>query len=390
MRATIVIPAYNEGALLAKTIGACLETAADVGCEIAVADDASDDGSIEEVQRQFPKVRIFSHAVRRGVSVTKDLGARNSRGDVLVFLDGHCKPEPGAIASLIADIENWDGEAIVSPRIAALNTKPWENCLDQVGYGYRIDLESFELSWVDLPNLEKYGERKGKVFYSQPTLIGCCVAMSRRLYEKLWGWDTGMRVYGAEDVDFGLKAWLMGHPVLHDPEPLIGHRFGGNIDSSPDSAEHHVANQLRMARKNFTDSTWLDWMEKYSFRQPPWVWESAWKHFLEGNECLERERAYLMANRAHDEFWYAATFGLSWPVTMATAATSSTSTSPDKSASGPASPPPQRSSIPTLLGYPRTTRPPARSSHPPMRSPSPHPERSSSPPPKRSPSPHPP
>ena len=48
---------------------------------------------------------------------TKDLGARHARGDVLVFLDGHCKPESGAIERLVADVEQLAGQAIVIPSI---------------------------------------------------------------------------------------------------------------------------------------------------------------------------------------------------------------------------------------------------------------------------------
>ena len=56
-------------------------------------------------------------------------------------------------------------------------------------------------------------------------VVGCCLAVSRNLYEKLRGFDPGMRSWGTEDVDFGLKSWLMGHPSLVDPDAIIGHRF---------------------------------------------------------------------------------------------------------------------------------------------------------------------
>lgn len=314
LRASIVIASLNEGDRLWKTVQSCIETIEeDGGYEVVVADDASNDGSIEELRQRFPHVRVFAHAERRGVSPTKDLGARSSCGAVLVFLDGHCKPEPGAIARLVEGVEALDGQAIVTPRVAALDPERWQNNPGQIGYGYRIDLEQFDCGWIGLEQMQTFPGSAGRRFYESPAFIGCCAAMSRELYERLWGFDPGMHVYGLEDLDFGLKAWLMGHPVLHDPEPVIGHRFRASFDNYSVPMEHILVNQLRMARKNFSDPVWDEWVQRCRARQPEWLWELAWKIFTEGRESVERERAYLLANRVHDEFWYAVRFGLSWP-----------------------------------------------------------------------------
>lgn len=53
MRGSIVIATHNEGAALSRTIESCIETTIDVGCEIVVSDDASQDGSVAEAERRF-------------------------------------------------------------------------------------------------------------------------------------------------------------------------------------------------------------------------------------------------------------------------------------------------------------------------------------------------
>src|SRR5262245_48716131 len=112
MRATLVIAAHNEGGRLWQTVRSCVESCAGLDYEIVVADDCSDDGSVTEMARRFPLARVVRHEERRGASPTKALGARHARGDVLVFLDGHCHPEPGAIVRLVADVEHVRGQAI--------------------------------------------------------------------------------------------------------------------------------------------------------------------------------------------------------------------------------------------------------------------------------------
>ena len=207
------------------------------------------------MRRRFPSVRIVAHDRRRGVAPTKDLGARHAAGEVLVFVDGHCKPEPGAIARLVADVEELDGRAIVTPAVPALNTEVWTNEFSQVGHGYWMELEEFKSRWSVTGTLR----RRGRLLES-PALAGCCLAVARTLYDELLGFDAEMLEWGVEDLDFGLKAWLMGSAVLNDPDAVIGHRFRESFDNFDVSALHLLVNQLRMAFKNFDDPVWTEWV----------------------------------------------------------------------------------------------------------------------------------
>jgi len=338
MRTSIVIAAHNEGESLWKTIGACVETAAGLDHEIIVADDASSDGSIEETQRRFPRVRVVRHDQRQGASPAKDLGARQAHGEVLVFLDGHANPEPGAIRRLVEDVEHLKGRAIVTPTVAALDTRRWRNTRSQVGHGYFLDLERFHCGWLPLNELREVPEGRRK-FYESPALIGCAVALGRELYEDLGGFDPHMRSWGVEDLDLSLRCWLMGHPILHDPEAVVGHRFRAGFDNYAVPPEDFVANQLRMARKNFTHGTWSDWVDRCRLRHsgrladyPEGLWARVWHLFEEGRLGVEQERSYLMARRSRDEFWYAGRFGLTWPRLHSSATTPGTGPGPAASA----------------------------------------------------------
>jgi YD repeat-containing protein len=129
-----------------------------------------------------------------------------------------------------------------------------------------------------------------------------------------------MRMWGVEDLDFGLKSWLMGHPILHDPEAVVGHRFRASFDNYDVPVEHTVVNQLRMARKNFTPGVWAEWLDRCRLRhpgrladRPEGLWARVWELFEEQRPSVEQERAYLHARRQRDEFWYAERFGLTWP-----------------------------------------------------------------------------
>jgi GT2 family glycosyltransferase len=310
MKATIVVASRNEGARLWKTVRSCVETTAGLDCDLLVADDASTDDSLEQLRHHCGDVRVVSHDTRRGVASTKDLGARSAGGDVLVLLDGHCKPEPGAVARLVADVEELHGRAVVTPAVPPLDPDAWENNLGVIGYGFTLELERFACRWVDRTAMRSRGR-----FLESQALIGCAVAMHRNLYEEMLGFDTGMQQWGSEDIDFGLKAWMMGSLILNDPDAVIGHRFRSTFDNFEVTAQHTLINQLRMARKNFEEAVWEEWLTACRSRYESWPdwWAEAWSTFEQGRESLERERTHLFNHRTRNEYWYADYFDLPWP-----------------------------------------------------------------------------
>jgi GT2 family glycosyltransferase len=307
MRASIVIASHNEGDLLWRTVRSCHESIRDLDYEVVVADDASTDGSLDVLRRRFPETRIVVHPGRRGCSAAKDTGARAACGEVLLFLDGHCKPEKWAVVRLVNDVEDSEGQAIFTPRVAALDCARWENSRRFVGFGYRISLLTFASAWISAKTMRRRGD-----YLESPSLVGCCVAISRTLYLKLRGFDPHMHEWGVEDVDLGLKAWLMGSAILNSPYAVIGHRFRDGFTNFTVATESVLANQIRSARKSFEEGTWREWLRRFRARHPR-KWQAAWKLFESGRSTAEQERRYLLRARRYDETWYARRFGLRWP-----------------------------------------------------------------------------
>lgn len=319
VRTSVIIAAHNEGPSLRKTVQSCIETSTDLDYEIIISDDASNDGSIEEVEQRFTQVRIHRHATRQGASQTKADGARHARGQILVFLDAHTKPEGNAILQLVRDVEDLNGEAIVTPAVPSLDTEEWKNDADTIGHGYGIDLLNLSCYWLDLQQMRRVTDI-GRPMYETPALIGCALAVSRRLYEEMQGFDPHMRSWGIEDIDFGLRCWLLGKRILHDPAVYIGHRFRDSFDNYEVPVGDVIANQIRMAYKNFTPSVWTQWMDHCRLRSsdhlpdhPEGLWACAWQLFQNHLSSAEEGRRYLHARRIHDEFSYSDRFELSWP-----------------------------------------------------------------------------
>src|SRR5262245_24731040 len=125
MQASIVIASHNEGQLILRTVDSVHEMAQLMRMEVIVADDASSDGSIAELKRRHPDLKVLAHEKRLGPSPTKDLGARAASGECLIFLDGHTRPDKGALLRLMNRVREERGQAIITPRVLKLDPETW-------------------------------------------------------------------------------------------------------------------------------------------------------------------------------------------------------------------------------------------------------------------------
>jgi glycosyltransferase involved in cell wall biosynthesis len=165
MRFSVVIASLNEADRLWKTVRSVRETTRRRDYEIVVTDDASTDGCLDQLRQRYDDVRIVGHRKRKGCSPTKDLGARSSTGDVIVFLDGHCKPERGAIETLVEAVEP-DGRHSDSSR---RSTRRRGRTQRLVGQCYS-NLTTLDSEWIGLKGMRMRGR-----FYESPALAGAAL-----------------------------------------------------------------------------------------------------------------------------------------------------------------------------------------------------------------------
>jgi dolichol-phosphate mannosyltransferase len=114
MRIAVVIPAYNEAGNIGRLIE---ETVAGVPAailqEVIVVDDASDDGTGDEVKALMPRhkaLRYLRHGKRAGQSAALRNGVIASHAPVIVTMDGDGQNDPADIMRLLAKLGPEGGE----------------------------------------------------------------------------------------------------------------------------------------------------------------------------------------------------------------------------------------------------------------------------------------
>lgn len=106
-RVSVILPAYNEGPVIARVIDGIRAVApADGSWEILVVDDGSDDGTGDIAEAAG--ARVVRHPYNKGNGAAVKTGLREARGERLCLLDADGQHDPRFIPVLLARLDSYD------------------------------------------------------------------------------------------------------------------------------------------------------------------------------------------------------------------------------------------------------------------------------------------
>ncbi|XP_008330208.1 polypeptide N-acetylgalactosaminyltransferase 12 [Cynoglossus semilaevis] len=250
---SVVIAFYNEAwSTLLRTVHSVLETSPEK--EIVLVDDYSDRAHLKEPLENYisnlRKVRLVRATKREGLVRARLLGASITTGDVLTFLDCHCECHEGWLEPLLHRIKE-EPSAVVCPVIDVID---W-NTFQYLGNPGEPQIGGFDwrlvFTWHSVPDYEQKRRRSPTDVIRSPTMAGGLFAVSKNYFHYLGTYDTGMEVWGGENLEFSFRIWQCGGSLEIHPCSHVGHVFP---NKAPYSRSKALANSVRAAEV---------WMEDY-------------------------------------------------------------------------------------------------------------------------------
>ncbi|XP_037624507.1 probable polypeptide N-acetylgalactosaminyltransferase 8 [Sebastes umbrosus] len=227
--------------------------------EIIMVDDNSSnedlkgdlDAYVKSLEQQNPSLRItrVRHNEQRGLSYARAAGWRACTADVVAILDAHIEVHEMWIEPLLTQIKA-DRTVVTSPVFDRVNFDdlkviPYSPAAHAFDWALWCMYEGFTPDYYEL----KDGSLPGK----SPSVMGILVA-ERKFLGEIGLLDEGMKVYGGENVELGIRVWTCGGSVEVVPCSKIAHIERAHKPYLPDLAPAMKRNALRVAEV---------WMDEY-------------------------------------------------------------------------------------------------------------------------------
>lgn len=193
--------------------------------EVILVDNASSDSSVAFVRKNYPSVKIIENKENLGFAEANNIGAKEAKGEHLLFLNNDTKTKPDFIDKLVSRMEEDSTIGMCQGKLLLMDEP---DRLDVLG-GY-LTFSGF-LKHIGL-NLGDYEIDRGQHNQEKEVFSprGACMLIRRNLFEKLGGFDKDFFAY-FEETDLAWRVWLAGYRIVYIPRSVIYHKVGATTQN---------------------------------------------------------------------------------------------------------------------------------------------------------------
>ncbi|ABS64948.1 glycosyl transferase family 2 [Parvibaculum lavamentivorans DS-1] len=200
---SVVLVTFNSADVIARAL-----TSIPQGPEVIVVDNASTDDSLRIAEKNG--ARCIRSEVNLGYGAACNLGAAESRGDYILFLNPDAILLNDALDKLLSTVDDNPGACAAGPKFvdgAGGGTWRFQSILHPLKKG------------IVYPPAEPEGN------CCLPLLTGAAILCRRDAFETAGGFDENIFLY-YEDDDICRRLTSAGHSLIYVPEAEVYHEFG--------------------------------------------------------------------------------------------------------------------------------------------------------------------
>lgn len=228
---SIIIVNYNGESLLKKCLGS-IKNNNYKNYEIILLDNHSTDDSVKFIETNYPEVSIIKLDKNYGFAEPNNIGAKQAKGDLFFFLNNDTIINENSISELVKFIQQSDASICQS-----LLLKP-DGSIDSSG------------DFITTGGITFSSKKNETKIIPILSARGAAMMVKKEVFWELNGFDKQFFA-SFEDVDFGWRAWLLGHKVVLVPQSIVYHH-GGKTSSTLNYMKFHgTKNTLVLCFVNF-------------------------------------------------------------------------------------------------------------------------------------------
>lgn len=247
---SIVIVNWNVREALHACLRSILEQETKFGLQVLVVDNASSDGSLDMVARDFPEVEVIHNSTNVGFAEANNQGIRQARGRYILVLNPDTVVRRGTLEALVDYADAHPDIGALGPMLVSEN-----GAVDYRG-GRR-----FPTLWSELLKRLRlvhpvYGDNAmmdwdHRTSRDVELVCGACMLLRREVIEAVGMFDEGFFLFG-EDVDWCFRIRRAGWRVYYLAEAVVVHLGGKSSESARDKLGFEIArSRHRFLRKAY-------------------------------------------------------------------------------------------------------------------------------------------
>lgn len=219
-RTRILVLNYNGCPLLRECLPSVVEAARSsaVPCPVTVVDNGSTDDSLEALAAGWPEVDVIHHT-NDGLASFNDVLAVLEE-PVVLLLNNDVRLAPDAVGPLLEAFEACPDALFTAPQCWTFDGREYEGMRTRVRSRYGM---AQGLSRV--PGHERLVDQPDLTAAAGPVL-----AVDRRRFLELGGFDPIFQPGRIEDLDLGFRGWMRGWKGYYVPASRADHKGFGSFE----------------------------------------------------------------------------------------------------------------------------------------------------------------
>lgn len=219
---SIIILSFNTEKLTLKCVSSVLDQYRDYinkDIELVMVDNASTDQTIQSLKK-IREIKTVKNKENFGFSKGNNIGAKNSKGKYVLFLNSDTRVEDQGFLSMIRFLEENKRVGILGAKL----TNPDGSVQKSAGNFYNL----FNLT-LTLLGLERFGfvRKLPKKTERVDWVSGGSLMIRRELFLRLGGFDEKIFMY-VEDMEFCFRAFKKGFLTFYYPQIRLIHEERGS------------------------------------------------------------------------------------------------------------------------------------------------------------------
>jgi len=245
---SIVILNWNGRKHLEQFLPSLLEYTTHPGAEIVVADNGSEDASLDFLQREYPQIRIIALDENFGFSGGYNRAVEHINSRYLLLLNSDIELTPGWLEPMLEQMDGDPGVGACTPGIRDYYRRSYFEYAGAAGgyidrYGYPFCRgRIFDHLEEDLGQYQDAAD----LFWGS----GACLMVRTDLYREAGGLDEKFFAH-MEEIDLCWRIQRMGYRIRYVPGSRVYHLGGGTLKRGhPFKTFLNFRNNLLLLYKN--------------------------------------------------------------------------------------------------------------------------------------------